>query len=363
MSLYQIPFTGLQRQYKQLRKEILDVTDLVLSSGQLMNGQYTEEFEGWLAKTNNNEYAITCHSGTHALEIIGQYWVEGAYQPRVLIPSTTYVATANAFIRAGWDVHFIDTDKYGILDTTKIPYGLDYQAVVLVGLYGASLIDAIDLRQWSDWISKNVIVIEDAAQHWISNNFIRTGHCAAISFDPMKNLSAYGNGGAIVTDILDLATFAKQMRNNGKPTHDMVGTNSRMSELDCASLLVKTRYLSQWQSRRAAISKHYIERFKNANLRCLIDNTNIDNHAHHKFVVEVDDRDLLQHRLKLSGIETKIHYEQPLHELSVYRQYPGPDMMAASSSLSRRCLSLPIYPELTDSEVDVIADQVLNFFL
>jgi dTDP-4-amino-4,6-dideoxygalactose transaminase len=106
--------------------------------------------------------------------------------PRVLIPSTTYVATANAFIRAGWDVHFIDTDKYGILDTTKIPYGLDYQAVVLVGLYGASLIDAIDLRQWSDWISKGVIVIEDAAQHWISNNFIRTGACAAISFDPMK---------------------------------------------------------------------------------------------------------------------------------------------------------------------------------
>ena len=364
MSLYQIPFTGLQRQYKQLRKEILDVTDLVLSSGQLMNGPYTEEFEEWLAKTNNSEYAITCHSGTHALEIIGQYWVEKAVTwPRVLIPSTTYVATANAFIRAGWDVHFIDTNKYGILDTTKIPYGLDYQAVVLVGLYGASLIDAIDLRQWSDWISKGVIVIEDAAQHWISNNFIRTGDCAAISFDPMKNLSAYGNGGAIVTDILDLATFAKQMRNNGKPTHDMVGTNSRMSELDCASLLVKTRYLSQWQARRTAISKHYIERFKNANLRCLIDNTNIDNHAHHKFVIEVDDRDLLQHRLKLSGIETKIHYEQPLHELSVYRQYPGPDMMAASSALSRRCLSLPIYPELTDSEVDVIADQVLNFFL
>ena len=366
MSRYQIPFTGLQRQYNQLRKEILEVTDQVLSSGQLMNGRYTEEFEEWLAKTNNNEHAITCHSGTHALEIIGQYWAGDASiwnMPRVLIPSTTYVATANAFIRAGWDVHFIDTDKYGILDTTKIPHGLDYQAVVLVGLYGASLIDAIDLRQWSDWISKGVIVIEDAAQHWISNNFIRTGSCAAISFDPMKNLSAYGNGGAIVTDILDLATFAKQMRNNGKPTHDMVGTNSRMSELDCASLLVKTRYLSQWQSRRTAISKHYIERFKNANLRCLIDNTNIDNHAHHKFVVEVDDRDLLQHRLKSLGIETKIHYEQPLHELSVYRQYPGPDMMAASSALSRRCLSLPIYPELTDSEVDVIADQVLNFFL
>mgnify|MGYP003633697258 FL=1 len=366
MSLCQIPFTGLQRQYKQLRKEILDVTDQVLSSGQLMNGRFTEEFEQWLANTNDTEYAITCHSGTHALEIIGQYWARDATiwdRPLVLIPATTYVATANAFIRAGWDVHFVDTNKYGILDTTKIPYGLDYQAVVLVGLYGASLIDAIDIKQWSKWVNSNVIVIEDAAQHWISNSFTRMGSCAAISFDPMKNLSAYGNGGAIVTNIQDLATFAEQLRNNGKPTHDMVGTNSRMSELDCASLLVKTRYLSQWQARRTAISKHYIQRFNNANLRCLIDDTNIDNHAHHKFVIEVDDRDQLQHQLKLAGIETKVHYEQPLHELSVYRQYPGPDMLGASSSLSRRCLSLPIYPELTDSEVDVIADQVLNFFL
>ena len=366
MSHYQIPFTGLQRQYKHLRNEILEVTDQVLSSGQLMSGQFTEKFEQWLAEANATEYAITCHSGTHALEIIAEYWTTSPRipdRPLVLIPATTYVATANSFIRAGWDVHFVDTDKYGILDTTKIPHGLDYQAVVLVGLYGASLIDAIDIKQWSKWVNSNVIVIEDAAQHWISNSFTRMGSCSAISFDPMKNLSAYGNGGAIVTNNQDLAMFAEQLRNNGKPAHNIVGTNSRMSELDCACLLVKTQYLTQWQARRTAISKHYIQRFKNANLRCLIDDTNIHNHAHHKFVIEVDNRDQLQHQLKLSGIETKIHYEQPLHELSVYRQYPGPDMMAASSSLSRRCLSLPIYPELTDSEVDIIADQVLNFFL
>jgi len=364
MSHYQIPFTGLQRQYKHLRKEILEVTDQVLSSGQLMSGQFTEEFEQWLATTNHTEYAITCHSGTHALEIIAEYWTTSPGipdRPLVLIPATTYVATANSFIRAGWDVHFVDTDKYGILDTTKIPHGLDYQAVVLVGLYGASLIDAVDVKQWSKWVNSNVIVIEDAAQHWISNSFTRMGSCAAISFDPMKNLSAYGNGGAIVTNNQDLAMFAEQLRNNGKPAHNIVGSNSRMSELDCACLLVKTQYLTQWQSRRTAISKHYIQHFKNANLRCLIDDTNIHNHAHHKFVVEVDDRDQLQHQLKLSGIETKIHYEQPLHELSVYRQYPGPDMLGASSALSRRCLSLPIYPELTNSEVDVIADQVLSF--
>ena len=366
MSRYQIPFTGLQRQYNQLRKEILEVTDQVLSSGQLMDGKYTKQFEDWLANINQTKYAITCHSGTHALEIIAEYFVKDTSiwnRPLVLIPSTTYVATANAFIRAGWDIHFIDTNKYGILDTTKIPYGLDYQAVVLVGLYGASIVDAVDSKQLDEWWINNIIVIEDAAQHWISHNFKRSGCCAAISFDPMKNLSANGNGGAIVTDNPDMAKFANQWRNNGKPMHDMVGTNSRMSELDCASLLVKARYLSSWQKRRAEISKHYIERFKNADLRCIIDNTNVENHAHHKFVIEVNNRDLLQQTLNLQGIETKIHYEKPLHELSTYRQYPGPDMLGASSALSRRCLSLPLYPELTDSEIDIIADQVLNFFL
>jgi dTDP-4-amino-4,6-dideoxygalactose transaminase len=358
-----IPFTGLQRQYKQLRNEILDVTDQVLSSGQLMNGKYTREFEEWLAKANNVEYAVTCHSGTHALEILAEFWeIEHVRKPPcVLIPSLTYVATANAFIRAGWDIHFIDTNKYGMFDTTKIPHNLDYQAVVLVGLYGAGLVDSMDLGLWSEWNRRGIIVIEDAAQHWIGNNFLRTGDCTAISFDPMKNLSSYGNGGAIVTDQGDLAKFAKSWCNNGNPRHDMVGTNSRMSELDCASLLVKTGYLTEWQSRRANISKHYIERFKDSNLRCLIDDTNADGHANHKFVIEVDDRDLLQHTLKSAGIETKIHYEKPLHELSVYRQYPGPDILSASSSLSRRCLSLPIYPELQDSEVDFIADQVLSF--
>ena len=362
MSQYLIPFTGLQRQYKQLRKEILDATDQVLSTGQLMSGQYTRDFEAWLSKTNRVEYAVTCHSGTNALEIIAEFWKQTEQgTPVVLIPAMTYVATANAFIRAGWDVHFIDTNKYGILDTTKIPHGLKYEAVVLVGLYGSGLVDSIDIRKWSEWNRNNVIVIEDAAQHWISNNFLRMGDCAAISFDPMKNLSAYGNGGAVVTDNEDLANFARGWRDNGKPTHNLTGTNSRMSEVECASLIVKTRYLDQWQRRRGVISRHYRERLEGGNLRCLIDKTNMYDHANHKFVIEVNDRDQLQQRLKLVGVETKVHYEKPLHEISVYRQYPGPDILGASSSLSRRCLSLPIYPELTDSEVDFISDQVLSF--
>ena len=98
-----IPFTGLKKQYNTLRTEILDVTDEVLRSGQLMSGNYTAEFENWLAKKNQSKYAVTCHSGTNALEIIATYYraKSGINPPRAVIPSMTYVATANAFANAG----------------------------------------------------------------------------------------------------------------------------------------------------------------------------------------------------------------------------------------------------------------------
>ena len=359
-----IPFTGLKKQYNNLRTEILDVTDEVLRSGQLMNGNNTVEFESWLARKNHVRYAVTCHSGTHALEILASYWAMESpipHPPTVLIPSMTYVATANAFIRAGWDMHIIDTDIHGLIDVNKIPHDLSYQAVVLVGLYGASMTHHGNLRAWNEWLRHYTVIIEDAAQHWLSANGQRTGRGGgAISFDPMKNLACYGNGGAVVTDNLDLAEYARAWRDNGKPTHRNPGTNSRMSELDCAHMLVKAKHIDQWQARRQRIADHWCERFKNTNIRCLINDSNAHNHAVHKFVIDVDGRDTLKANLTLRKIDTRVHYSNPLHEMSLYRAYPGPDMLAASSSLARRVLSLPIYPELTDLEVEYISDQVLD---
>mgnify|MGYP003341607782 CR=1 FL=1 len=115
-----------------------------------------------------------------------------------------------------------------------------------------------------------------------------------------------------------------------------------------------------WQSRRAKIAGYWIERMKGFSIRPLIDSSNIKTHCFHKFVVEVDNRDKIKKRLAELGIETKIHYEHPLQELGAYQQYAGPDMLATSYALSRRCLSLPIYPELTDLEVEYIIDQVLD---
>lgn len=359
-----IPFTGLKKQYNNIRTEVLDATDEVLRSGQLMNGNHTVEFEVWLAKKNNVKYAVTCHSGTHALEILANYWITRKLHlnpPTILIPTLTYAATANAFIRSGWNVHFIDTNVHGLLETKKIPRELSYQAVVLVGLYGNSITHYENSKIWQEWQNQDITIIEDAAQHWLSANCVRIGSAgAAISFDPMKNLSCYGNGGAIVTNRSDLVEYAKSWRDNGKPTHQNLGTNSRMSEIDCATTMIKTKHIDKWQSRRATIADFWMDRFKKYPIRCLINQTNAHNHCFHKFVIDVDNRDILQRNLNLHKIETRIHYNLPLHEISGYVRYAGPDMLSVSSALSRRVLSLPIYPELTDLEVEYIGDCVID---
>jgi dTDP-4-amino-4,6-dideoxygalactose transaminase len=349
-----IPFTGLKKQYNNLRTEILDATDEVLRSGQLMSGNYTAEFENWLAKKNHSKYAVTCHSGSQALEIIAEYYrlQTSVTPPRVVVPAMTYVATANAFIRAGWEVYIADTDAYGLLDKKKIPHELSVQATVLVGLYGAAV--NAD-RFWG-----TDLIIEDGAQHWLSNGCSRIGNATAISFDPMKNLNSYGNGGAVVTDDIDLLEFAREWCNNGKPKHTNIGTNSRMSEIESAQMMVKTKYIDTWQDRRKNISLYWMGRLKNTGIRSLITTQNFDTHCYHKFVIDIDNRDIVSRNLAIKGIETRVHYREPLHELPAYTDYSGPDILSVASALSRRVLSLPCYPELSDLEVEYIIDSVLD---
>lgn len=350
-----IPFVGLKKQYNALRTEILDATDEVLRSGVLMDSNYTAEFSNWLANRNRRKYVQLCHSGTQALEIIAAHSRTNisTVPPTVIVPALTYPATANAWLQAGWNIYILDTDNYGQMDHRKLPRDQTYQAVCLVGLYGQSV--------WNRWPDLDRWIVEDAAQHWLADGCNRVGEAAAISFDPTKNLANYGNGGAVVTNNRKLIDFARDYVNNGKYSqHSNVGTNSRMSEVDCAQMMVKVRYLDRWQQRRADIVKYWLERMKNSSIRPLIDSNNIKTHCFHKFVLDVDNRDQLRNKLTVLGIETKIHYEQPLQELPAYQHFAGPDLLATSYSLSRRCLSLPIYPELTDLEVEYIIDQVLD---
>jgi dTDP-4-amino-4,6-dideoxygalactose transaminase len=352
-----IPFTGIPKQYNNLRTEILDATDTVLQSGNLMSGEYTEQFETWLAKKNHSKFAITCHSGTQALEIIASYLNDEA-NSTVSVPAMTYVATANAWQRAGWTVTVADTNAYGLMDLESV----HEEATVIcpVGLYGHAL--SAKYQEWQNSKYSRTCV-EDAAQHWLSRDCWRTGFAAAISFDPTKNFNNYSNGGAVITDSELLNAFARNWIRNRSyhiSSSAQTGTNSRMSEVDCAQMMVKTRYIDAWQTRRGEIVRHWMERLSHSGIRSLIDTTNYRDHCYHKFVIDVDRRDQLHQALTDLGIETKIHYQNPIQDLNPYQDCAAPDMLGASYSLSRRCLSLPIYPELTDSETEYIIDSVIS---
>lgn len=350
-----IPHFGLQRQYKNLKEELLDATDRALKDGQLVNGHYTRSFEEWLKHRTSTKYAVTVHSGTQALEIIARYKKITHNQsmqgnPKIRIPNLTYPATINAFLNAGWDIELGDTDKFGILKFGHESTSGVYEC--LVGLYGK--------MPWEQArIENSYGIIVDGAQHWLESNG-QVGSGMAISFDPTKNLPASGNGGAIVTNDEHLYLFAARYRDNNKPDFYSVGTNTKMSEQDCAQLLVRAKYINDWQKRRKEISKFWCDSFRNLPINCLSDTKTP--HAHQKFVLYMSDRNTFHTNMMLDGISTKIHYEYTLGDLPVTNGLTKPNLLSTSVMLSKGVVSLPMYPELTDSEVNFIADKVNGYF-
>jgi len=350
-----IPHFGLKRQYNNLKEELLQATNDALKDGQLVGGKFTKQFEDWLKHRCGARYAVTVHSGTQALEIIARYKKKVhdhrmAGTPKIIIPNLTYPATLNAFLTAGWDVELGDTDKYGILKFQQNSTTGIYNC--LVGLYG--------MQPWEfARIENSYSTIIDGAQHWLECHG-QVGSGMAISFDPTKNLNANGNGGAIVTNDEHLYLYAYKYRDNFKPYFEEEGTNTKMSELDCAHLLVRAKYITEWQERRKQISKYWCDSFKELPINCLSDVT--IPHAHQKFVIYLSERNSLHTNLLLDGIQTKISYEYVLGDLPSTKNLSKPDMLSTSVMLSRGVLSLPIYPELTDEEVNYIAERVTKYF-
>ncbi len=351
--MHSISFFGLAKQYKNLKDELLDATDQVLKSGALMNGEFTNKFESWLAMRTKTNFAITVHSGTQALEIIAKHYVK-EYQgvlemvPTIKLPNISYIATLNAFMNAGWDVELVDTDRNGLIKVQPDQLDDVVKSLCLVGLYGANPIGSSAFNT----------TIVDGAQHWLVADNI--GDAMAISFDPTKNLPASGNGGAIVTNDRFLYEFAYSYRSNGKDEYNIAGTNSRMSEQECAQILVRAKYIDKWQWRRKEIRHYYLDEFKSLPFSCMSRDHII--HADQKFVIYSDRRDDLMQYLTSKGIETKIHYSKALSEYPIARDLKRPDLLSTSIMLTRGVLSLPIYPELTDGEVEYIVKEIKNFF-
>jgi len=327
-----------------------------MKDGQLVGGHYTRSVEEWLKYKTKTKYAVTVHSGTQALEMIARYKKQAHHNimignPKIRIPNLTYPATLNAFLSAGWDVELADTDNNGIISRSNR---------ALAGVYDC-LMGYAGQKPWPDAaFDRSHGVIVDGAQHWLVADG-NVGSGMAISFDPTKNLNASGNGGAIVTNDEKLYLYASSYRDNNKPYFQTVGTNSKMSEVDCAHLLVRANHLDSWQDRREKISKFWCDRFRGLDMMCLSD-TNVP-HAHQKFVMYMSDRNSMHTHLIVNGISSKIHYEYVLGDLPTATSLIKPDMLSTSVMLSRGVISLPMFPELTDEEVGYIADKVVEFFV
>ena len=362
-----IPFFGVDRQYANIREEILEVVDQVYTSGRVLDGAHTKNFEQTIAKMTERRYAIAVNSGTQALifALRNIDFYSLFKKNKVLIPAQSFVATVNSVIEAGMDPVFCDVDPVtGLIDLNKIDVSPDELAAVMyVNLFG-NIIDYDKLNTYKDfWNKHSIPVIEDAAQsfgaYYRGVPSGKLGDISVLSFDPTKNLNNYGSGGMILTDDADFAELCRSYRDNGKfHDHNVAGTNSKMSESDCAQMLVKLEHFASWQARRTQIAEYYT-----SELDGYVDLIPIDSkveHAWSKFVFHTEYRRMFQDYLTQHGIETKIHYSLPLHTLNIAETFDT-GILPGAEDFSRTCLSIPIYPELTDQEVELIVDLIRQY--
>jgi len=363
-----IPFFGVDRQYQNLRQEILDATDLVYSTGQVLDGVHTKAFEKTIAKMTEHRYACAVGSCTQAL-IFSLRATDNEYlrggRNKVLIPAQSFVATLNAVLEAGFHPVFCDVDaQTGLIDLNTIPVPADeIAAIMYVNLFG-NVVDQERLISYMEVFSEEKIpVIEDAAQsfgaYYRGVPSGKLGDVSCLSFDPTKNLNNYGSGGMILTDDPAIWELVNDYRDNGKGNeHIQSGTNSKMSEADCAQMLIKLKYFNQGQARRKEIAEYYTEELDGLVGIPLV-NMNVE-HAWSKYVIHHHSRGSLYTDLLNMGVETRINYETPLHQTTVSFGYASFDagILEGAENFSRTCLSLPIYPELEDYEVEYVVDAI-----
>lgn len=365
-----IPFFGLDRQYSSIKDEILAATDQVLSSGKVLDGDYTRRFEQAIAKRCQRSFAVAVNSGTSAL-IFAQKWLSNPEPVKILIPSISFVATLNSVLYAGNQPQFCDVDYNGNIDLESLNYSLDgnVSGIMFVNLFGR-MVDWDKFTVITKFFNDNLFVIEDAAQSFGASYKGRPsgsfGDVSILSFDPTKNLPSYGSGGMLLTDDSNAYNYFRDLHNHGKQDNfSRAGTNSKMSESDCAQMLVKLEHFDQWQARREKIAEYYNQEFNSIRSFGFVTPAKCEDskHAWHKYVVRSNDRNTLQLYLDSKGIETKVHYNIPLFEYECGWPFVNyaQDLYKEASSFTYQCLSLPIYPELTDAEVEHIVNSIKLF--
>lgn len=366
MKSYEIPFFGITRQYNSLRDELLEITDRVYRSGQVLDGPHTKSFEVAIARMCQRQFAVSVNSCSQGLIFALQSSIPR--ESHVLIPTLSFSATLNSVIMSGHTPKFCDTDQNGLIDLESYEYALNgagINCVMYANLFGHT-VDWDRFRLNTDFFNQDMFIIEDAAQSlgatYKDLPSGKLGDVSVLSFDPTKNLNNYGSGGMILTDNFSMYETLLDLRDNSKHSaHNSIGTNSKMSEADCAQMMVKLKYFDGWQRRRQQIADYYIGELSEW-VDIVLPGPEVKS-AWSKFVIRLGERHGLQHHLAEKGIDSRFHYDRPLFELPVGYDYIdyAREIFRESTAFSRECLSLPIYPELTDSEVTQIIESIIEY--
>lgn len=366
-----IPLIDLQAQYQSIKTEIDDAISECLNKSQYIGGTAVSDFENEFAEFCGTSYCASCANGTDAIEIALNVLKIGKGD-EVIVPAMTFIASAEAVINVGAKVNFCDIEQNtGLIDYRKIESVItkETKAIIVVHLFGqmAEMCEIIKIAK-----KHNLFIIEDAAQAhgalYDGKGPGNWGDIAAFSFYPGKNLGAYGDGGAIVTNSEQWYLQFKRISNHGrlkKFDHNIIGRNSRLDSIQAKVLSVKLKNLKIWNDLRQEKAKLYYERLKE-NPHIAMQNCNpLAKHVYHVFYIRVEQqfRDKLLHYLEENGISAGIHYpvapfETPALMNMKYSQKYFPE----AHNLSKECISLPIYPEITSLQQEYVCDIILEFF-
>jgi dTDP-4-amino-4,6-dideoxygalactose transaminase len=355
----QIPMVDLKVQYRQLQAEIDQAVATVLETSHFILGPQGEAFEKEAAAYLGVAHAIGVASGTDALHLALRAAGLGPGD-EVITSSFTFIATAEAIAYVGATPVFADIDPRTFnLDPERVAQAVTprTRAILPVHLFGQPA-DLAPLAALCD--RHGLLLIEDCAQSFGATYAgRRTGSFGALgcfSFFPSKNLGCYGDGGMIVTSDDRLAEQVRMLRNHGSKVryhHHLIGYNSRLDDLQAAILRVKLRHIDRFNRQRREHAHAYSARLAAAGVTPpLEDGKGV--HVYHQYTVLTERREALQQALTQAGCASAIYYPIPLHRQEVFAADCTGVALPVSESVAARCLSLPIFPELTETQIDQV---------
>ncbi|NET30586.1 MAG: DegT/DnrJ/EryC1/StrS family aminotransferase [Cyanothece sp. SIO1E1] len=369
-----IPFVDFSLQHQPIHADLERAMQTVMQRGDYVLGESLAQFEGAFATACGALHGVGVASGTDAITLGLQACGIGVGD-EVILPANTFVATLIGVLRAGATPVFVDCDPAtALIDLMAAEKAMTTKtrAIIPVHLYGqvVSPYQLLDVAS-----SYDVLIFEDAAQaHLASRDGYRAGSigtAAAFSFYPSKNLGAFGDGGMLVTPEELIAQTLRSLRNYGatrKYFHTDFGTNSRLDTLQAAVLQTKLPHLAEWNQQRYRAAQHYDAQLQRLESKGVIPiaNHSGNGHVYHLYVIRITadcpvDRTLLQAELKAQGIQTGIHYPVACHLQPAFHEL-GYEVgnFPHAEALSQEILSLPMYPGLTEEQINRVVAVIEN---